>query len=149
MGDDMNVAWSDLQVNFSLTSISKFVTFVSSARVAHYFDGGANLPDNMLGDPRDASGNIVTATDPTTGALVGVVFKGRPGQAAFSYTDLGGNVVNVAAVGDPTRMYIDVRAPVSSAALTAVLAQAGKTLASYDVVVSDPVVSAQILGTWA
>jgi hypothetical protein len=144
----INPSWNDFLFSFPLSGITTATAFLSGARAQHFFNGGYSLPDNSLGDPRDASGNIVTTTD-ANGNLVGVVFNGRPGQAAYSYTDPSGNTVNVAAVGDPTRMYMAVRVPVTQAQLTAILTRLGRNLALYGIAVTDPTLSAQLLGVWS
>ena len=143
----ISVSWYEYAYNFPVSGITTFTTFLTGARAAHFLDGGYHLPDNMLGDPRDATGAVVTATD-ANGALVGVVFRGRTGIPAMSYTDPNGNTVNVARVGDPTLMYLNIRAPYSPAQLAAILTGLHKTLAQYGVTATDPALSAQILGTW-
>lgn len=149
----INPSWNDFLFSFPLSGITTATNFLSGARARHFFDGGFSLPDNSLGDPRDANGKTVgdvgtlISTD-AFGNLTNVVFRGRPGIPAFSYTDPNGDTVNVAAVGDITKMYMAVRAPVTQAQLTAVLASLGHNLAFYGITATDPALSAQILGVW-
>jgi hypothetical protein len=111
--------------------------------------GAGKLPDNMLGDKRTSDGSLYVPPDdpnaPDTHA-----FCGRPGRAAFSYTDpISGLVVNVPAAGDPTIMYVQVRSPVSQAQSAALQAQLGISPATYGITPADPAVCAAVLGVWA
>jgi hypothetical protein len=142
--------WYDYRLMFPVAGLAQALTFLAAVRTAGFMGGTGALPDNMLGDPRDASGNIVTATDPLTGALIGHVFTGRPGIAAFSYTDpISGAVVNVPAAGDPTMIYVAIRSPVSPAQSAALQASLGLNPATYGIMPSDPTVSGAVLGVWA
>jgi len=95
---------------------------------------------NALGDPRDASGNIVV---PDPNAPIGtpstVVWHGRPGSAATSYTDLNGVVVQVPARGDPSLYYVHIRSANAAPAFDP---------ASHDMMNADAIASAQVLGIW-
>jgi hypothetical protein len=94
---------------------------------------------NALGDPRDASGNIVV---PDPNAPIGtpstVVWHGRPGSAATSYTDLNGVVVQVPAKGDPALYYVHVRSEQSVAF----------SPDRHGMKDADAVASAAVLGIW-
>ena len=57
-----------------------------------------DIPANMLGDPRDVNGNIVSNSP---------AFVGRKGSAAGSYTDLSGNIITIPAKGDPAYWYVE------------------------------------------
>jgi hypothetical protein len=141
--------WYDYRLMFPVAGLAQALTFLAAVRTAGFMGGTGALPDNMLGDPRDASGNIVTARD-DTGALVGHAFTGRPGGAAFSYTDpTTGVTVNVPAAGDPTMMYVAIRSPVSPAQSAALQASLGLNPATYGITPSDPTVSGAVLGVWA
>ena len=95
---------------------------------------------NALGDPRDASGNIVY---PDPDAPIGTpppdVWYGRPGSAATSYTDLNGAVVQVPAKGDPALYYVHIRSSHEAKAFRP---------GQYGMKDSDPKASAAVLGIW-
>ena len=96
---------TDYRLTFPVTSLG---TGISGLRALREAEGGN--AQNALGDPRDASGNIVY---PDPNAPIGTpppdVWYGRPGSAATSYTDLNGNVVQVPARGDPALYYVHIR----------------------------------------
>jgi hypothetical protein len=143
------VTFYDYRLMFPISGLAQALQFLAGVRAAGFMGGSGALPDNMLGDPRDSSGNIVTAVD-ANGALIGHAFTGRPGIPASSYTDPNsGETVNVPAAGDPTMMYMHLRSPVSQAQSAALQAQLNLSPAGYGITPSDPVVSAAVLGVWA
>ena len=95
---------------------------------------------NALGDPRDASGNIVV---PDPNAPIGtpstVVWHGRPGSAATSYTDLNGNTVQVPAKGDPTLYYVHIRSAMPAGEFDPT---------QHGMKDADPKAGAAVLGIW-
>lgn len=97
----------------------------------------AGLPQNMLGDPRDAAGNVVPSGSPDT------AFSGRRGSPASSYVDeISGQTVQVFARGDPGFWYIGIRSSVPPSEITF-------DPATYGLVATDPDESAAVLGVWA
>jgi hypothetical protein len=124
----------DYLFDFPATGLSDALQALAALRQAGILD--SQLPQNMLGDPRDANGNVVDRSNPDA------MFVGRPGTAATNYTDLNGDTVNVPAVGDPTRFYIAIRSTVAPD-------QIPFNPATYGLTVTDPATSAAVLGVWA
>jgi len=95
---------------------------------------------NALGDPRDASGNIVY---PDPNAPIGTpppdVWYGRPGSPATTFTDPDGNVVQVPARGDPSLYYVHIRSELPAGEFDP---------ARHDMRDADPKASADVLGIW-
>ena len=95
----------DYRLSFPVTTLG---TGISGLRALREAEGGN--AQNALGDPRDASGNIVY---PDPNAPIGTpppdVWYGRPGSPASTFTDLSGNVVQVPARGDPSLYYVHIR----------------------------------------
>ena len=87
----------DYMLSFPVTALANGVRGITALRAELQSDTNAT-PINALGDPRDANGDIVY---PDQNAPIGKpppdVWYGRPGSAATSYTDPGGNVVQVPA----------------------------------------------------
>jgi hypothetical protein len=125
---------TDFRLTFPVASL---VTGIQGLRALREAEGGT--AQNALGDPRDASGNIVYP-DPNApiGAPPPDVWYGRPGSPATSYTDLNGNTVQVPAKGDPTLYYCHIR---STQDIAFDPTQHGMRDA-------DAVASAQVLGIW-
>lgn len=144
-----SVAWYDYYMQFPVSGLTFALQFLAAVRGAGFMGGAGNLPDNMLGDKRAADGSLyVPPADPN--AADTHAFCGRPGIAAFSYTDPDTQqVVNVPAAGDPATMYVQIRSPVSHAQSTAIQATLGITPAAYGITPADPAVCAQVLGVWA
>ena len=126
---------TDFRLSFPVTTLG---TGISGLRALREAEGG-NV-QNALGDPRDASGNIVY---PDPNAPIGTpppeVWYGRPGSAATSYTDLNGNVVQVPAKGDPALYYVHIRSGLEAKAFRP---------GQYGMKDSDPKASAAVLGIW-
>jgi len=129
---------TDFRLSFPVTSLGTGISGLKALR-AELQSENANA-QNALGDPRDASGNIVY---PDPNAPIGTpppdVWYGRPGSAATSYTDLNGNVVQVPAKGDPTLYYCHIRSE-----------KAARTFrpGAHGMKDADPKASAAVLGIW-
>ena len=94
-------AWAaDFLYKFPVSDLPQALTALAA------LDAAGLHPDNMLGDPRDATGTVVMD-------LKLVVWRGGHGQAAYAYTDLTGATVSVPAQGDPGFFYIAARADLS------------------------------------
>lgn len=119
---------------FKFADLSRALLGFAPLRVAGILplDG---IPQNMLGDPRDATGAYTT--DPEK-----IAWIGRKGTAASSYTDENGQTVNVPAVGDPTLFYVAIRSDVPPDKI-------GVDPADFGLEVCDPAESAAVLGVWA
>jgi hypothetical protein len=103
-----------------------------AALVAAGVLAAGEVPQNMLGDPQTV-----------TVASVTVTIRARQGWAASSYTDPdSGQVVTVAAAGDPTQWYLSIRSYVPPGAQPV-------DPTAYGLVASDPAESASVLGVWA
>jgi len=129
---------TDYRLTFPVTALVAGVDGIATLRAELQSDT-ANRVD-ALGDPRDASGNIVY---PDPNAPIGTpppdVWYGRPGSAATSYTDLNGVVVQVPARGDPSLYYVHIRSANAAPAFDP---------ASHDMTNADAIASAQVLGIW-
>lgn len=128
----------DYRLTFPVTALANGVTGLRALR-AELKSKGAGA-QNALGDPRDASGNIVV---PDSNAPIGTsppeVWYGRPGSPATSYTDLNGTVVEVPARGDPALYYVHIRSEQTAGEFN---------LTQYDMRSSGPAESAAVLGIW-
>ena len=126
---------TDFRMTFPVTSLG---TGISGLRALREAEGGN--AQNALGDPRDASGNIVY---PDPNAPIGTpppdVWYGRPGSPATSYTDQNGNTVQVPAKGDPALYYVHIRSSLEAKAFRP---------GQYGMKDSDPKASAAVLGIW-
>lgn len=122
----------DFLYKLPLGSLALGITGFTALQAAGLIAPG-DIPANMLGDPRDANGNIVTSAP---------AFVGRQGTAATSYTDANGNTVAVPARGDPAYWYIAIRAAVDPATLPV-------DPASFGLIVCDAAENAAVLGVWA
>lgn len=124
--------YMDYRFKFPITGLAKALEAMAELRTAGLL-GKGNLPQNMLGDLRDTSGNAVSAN---------AAWAGRPGRAAYTYTDTYTNKqISVPAAGDPGYYYIHIRAEgVSSLPFDP---------SAYGLVASDPTESAAVLGVWA
>jgi hypothetical protein len=131
---------TDYLWNFPRTSLSKALTGLTALRVELDLPPGT-LPGNALGDPRDATGAMVTqAQRAAKPASNPVIWIGRPGSAATSFTDPAGKTVTVPAKGDPTKFYMHIRTD--------------KTVQKFDptqygLAPTDPAESTAVLGVWA
>jgi hypothetical protein len=126
---------TDFRMSFPVTSLG---TGISGLRALREAEGGNT--QNALGDPRDASGNIVYP-DPNAGPDTPPpeVWYGRPGSAATSYTDLDGNVVQVPAKGDPALYYVHIRSAMPAGEFDPI---------QHGMRDADPKASADVLGIW-
>jgi len=129
---------TDYRLTFPVTSLVAGVDGIATLRAELQSDT-ANRVD-ALGDPRDASGNIVY---PDPNAPIGTpppdVWYGRPGSPATSYTDLNGNVVQVPAKGDPALSYLHLRPALPAGEFDP---------AQHGMKDADAVDSAAVLGIW-
>ena len=130
---------TDFRLTFPVTALANGVRGITALRAELRSDTNAT-PVNALGDPRDANGDIVY---PDPAAPIGTpppdVWYGRPGSAATSYTDLGGNVVQVPAKGDPALYYVHIRSSHEAKAFRP---------GQYGMKDSDPKASSSVLGIW-
>ena len=130
----------DYMLTFPTTALASGVAGIAALRAELQSDTNAT-PINALGDPRDASGNIVY---PDPNAPIGTpppdVWYGRPGSAATSFTDPGGNVVQVPAKGDPALYYVHIRSGHEAKAFKP---------GAHGMKDADPTASAAVLGIWA
>jgi hypothetical protein len=127
---------------FPRTGLDKALTGLTALRIELGLPSGT-LPGNALGDPRDASGAVVTplpADDLAKPAPDPTAWIGRPGSAASSYEDMDGKTIDVPARGDPSKYYMHIRT--------------GQDVEKFDpsqygLMPSDPAESAAVLGVWA
>jgi len=128
----------DYRLTFPVTALVAGVAGIATLRAELQSDT-ANRVD-ALGDPRDASGNIVY---PDPNAPIGTpppeVWYGRPGSAATSYTDLNGDIIQVPAKGDPTLYYVHIRSALPAGEFDPT---------QHDMKDADLVDSADVLGIW-
>ena len=129
---------TDYRLTFPVTALVAGMDGIATLRAELQSDT-ANRVD-ALGDPRDASGNIVYP-DPNApiGAPPPDVWYGRPGSAATSYTDLDGNTVDVPARGDPSLYYVHIRSAMPAGEFDPT---------QHGMKDADAVASAQVLGIW-
>lgn len=120
---------------FKFSDLTKALQAFAALRTAGIL-GQGDVPENMLGDPRDSTGAAVARDSGT------VAWVGRKGIAAASYTDESGQTVNVPARGDPTLWYIAIRSTVTPDKIPF-------DPATYGLEVCDPAESAAVLGVWA
>lgn len=122
-------AWAtDFLYKFPVSDLPQALTALAA------LDAAGLHPDNMLGDPRSASGAVVLD-------LKQAVWRGGQGQAAYTYTDLSGATVSVPAQGDPSYFYIAARADLDPTLLPF-------DLGAYGLVQTAPAESASVLGVW-
>jgi hypothetical protein len=130
---------NDYRLTFPVTALANGVRGITALRAELQSDTNAT-PVSALGDPRDASGNIVV---PDPNAPIGTpppeVWYGRPGSAATSYTDPNGNVVQVPAKGDPALYYVHIRSSLEAKAFRP---------GQYGMKDADPKAGAAVLGIW-
>lgn len=125
-----------IDYRFKFTDLAVSLGAMAQLRAAGILSA-TGLPENMLGDPRNANGDIVDRGDPAA------AFAGRKGTAAFGFTDPDTQrSVTVPARGDPAYWYIHIRSEIPSSAL-------GFNPATYGLVPSDAGESAAVLGMWA
>jgi hypothetical protein len=130
---------NDYRMTFPVTALVSGVAGVFALREELERDAPGSAR-NALGDPRDASGDIVirdTNLDPSVPPPD--VWYGRPGSAATSYTDPNGDVVQVPARGDPALYYVHIRSGQTAR---------GFRPDQYGMQDSDAVDSAAVLGIW-
>jgi hypothetical protein len=143
------LVWYDYYLQFPISGITLALQFLAQVRAAGFMGGSGHLPDNMLGDKRSMDGSLYVQ-DPTPDAPDTHAFCGRPGIAAYSYTDPDtGLEVDVPAAGDPTIMYVQVRSPVSQAQSAALQTSLGISPATFGITPANPAVCALVLGVWA
>jgi hypothetical protein len=133
----------DYRLNFPTTGLALALEGFDALRAELGIETNTLL-GHMLGDPRGADGNIVvppvrSIDDPPD---TSVVWVGRPGMAAYTYTDPNDEVVEVPAKGDPSRYYMHIRTMDDHGAVAFDPAQ-------YGLLPTDPVESAAVLGVWA
>ena len=126
-------AYTDYRFKFPTANLAEALGALTALRQAGILSSEA-IPSNMLGEPRDASGAVVS----TNAAWVG-----RPGIPASSFTDpFTKETVDVPARGDPSYYYIHIRANVPDAELPF-------DPAVYGLIPTDSTESAIVLGVWA
>jgi hypothetical protein len=136
--------YSDYLWNFRKIGLARALKGLDALRAQLSLDTNAMLGD-MLGDPRDANGNVVVSPPPAVGEPpdTSVVWVGRAGIAAYSYTNPATDeLVEVPAKGDPSRYYMHIRSLTGAEAV-------GFNPADYGLTPTDPFESAQVLGLWA
>jgi hypothetical protein len=129
----MTAPYYDYLFKFPLASLTTALEALTALRSANIIVDG-DIPTNMLGDPRDASGNVVTS---------GPAFVGRLGIAATSYIDPSTQQsVAVSARGDPDYWYVAIRSDVDPSSIPF-------DPSSYGLQTCDPTENAAVLGVWA
>jgi hypothetical protein len=133
----------DYRLNFPTTGLALALEGFDALRAELGIETNALL-GHMLGDPRDANGNIAIPQprdidDPPD---TSVVWVGRPGMAAYTYTDPNDEVVEVPAKGDPSRYYMHIRTADDHSATAF-------DPSAYGMAPTDPAESAAVLGVWA
>lgn len=124
----------DYRLRFPVARLPDVITAIASLR-AEARRIIRDLPDNMLGDPRDAQGNTVSDGSE--------VWRGCRGRPATSYTDPDtGIVTNVPAIGNVNNCYVHIRIHVPPARIPF-------DPADYGLVVVPQAVSEALLGVWA
>jgi hypothetical protein len=128
--------YNDYRFKFPLASLGTALQALAALRAANIIMDG-NLPANMLGDPRDNSGNNVTADDNT------LTFFGRTGQPAITYIDPDTQQqITQPAIGDPNYWYVAIRS-------TTTPSEIPFDPTVYGLIPCDPDESAAVLGVWA
>lgn len=131
---------NDYRYTFPVTALERGLLGIA-ALVAELKAESSNSANNALGDPRDADGNIVVfePSDEFPPPPSPVVWYGRPGSRASSYTDLNGDLVLIPARGDPTLYYIHIRSEQEAG---------GFQPTQHAMTSTDLVDSAAVLGIW-
>jgi hypothetical protein len=139
----MSGTYFDYRLNFPTTGLALALEGFDVLRAELGIETNTLL-GHMLGDPRDADGNVVVPQPRDIGDPpdTSVVWVGRPGMAAYSYTDPNDQVVEVPARGDPARYYMHIRSETDRTTVSTDLTQ-------YGMAATDPAESAAVLGVWA
>ena len=132
---------NDYLWNFPTTGLALALQGLDALRAELSLPPNA-MPGNALGDPRDAEGNVVVVPLSDEQREDSVVWVGRPGMAAYTYTDPNNVVVEVPAKGDPGRYYMHIRTADDLGAVAFDPSQ-------YGMVVTGRAESAAVLGVWA
>jgi hypothetical protein len=122
----------DHRFKFTLASLPQALTALTALRQIGLV-GAGDIPQNMLGDPRDTQGNVVTTAP---------AFVGRQGIPASSYTDPQGTIITIPAKGDPGCWYVAIRTQVDPSTLPLNPADYGLETCPADE-------SAAVLGVWS
>jgi hypothetical protein len=137
----MSGTYSDYRLNFSVADLALALEGFDALRGELGIETNTLL-GHMLGDLRDADGNVVNPVDDDPQSTR-VVWVGRPGMAAYTYTDpITDQIIEVPAKGDPARYYMHIRTETDRTTVTTDLTQ-------YGMVATDPAESAAVLGVWA
>ena len=120
---------------FKFSDLTTGLNALSALATAGLLDPDG-LPENMLGDPRDAEGNVVSLDDRT------LAWKGGRGTPAGSYVAEDGTTVAVPPLGDGASWYVHIRSVVPEDQLPI-------DPSEYGMSVTDPAESAEVLGVWA
>lgn len=136
----MSSTYFDYPLNFPTTGLALALEGFDALRAELGIETNMLL-GHMLGDPRDADGNVVNPVDDDPQSTR-VVWVGRPGMAAYTYTDPNDQVVEVPARGDPDRYYMHIRTASDQSGVAFDPAQ-------YGMVPTDPAESAAVLGVWS
>jgi hypothetical protein len=140
----MSATYFDYQLNFPVAGLALALEGFDALRAELGIETNTLL-GHMLGDPRDAEGSVIVAQpreidDPPD---TSVVWVGRPGMAAYTYTDpITDQVVEVPARGDPARYYMHIRSASDHSTLVFDPSQ-------YGMMPTDPAESAAVLGVWS
>jgi hypothetical protein len=139
----MSGTYFDYRLNFLVTDLALALDGFDALRAELGIETNTLLW-HMLGDLRDADGNVVVPQPRDIGEPpdTSVVWIGRSGIAAYTYTDPNDRVVEVPARGDPARYYMHIRTETDHTTVTTDLTQYGMTA-------TDPDESAAVLGVWA
>jgi hypothetical protein len=137
----MSGTYFDYRLNFPTTGLALALEGFDALRAELMIETNTLL-GHMLGDPRDADGNVVNPVDDDPQSTR-VVWVGRPGMAAYTYTDpITDQIIEVPAKGDPARYYMHIRTETDRTTVSTDLTQ-------YGMVATDPAESAAVLGVWA
>ena len=136
----MSDTYFDYRLNFPTTGLALALEGFDALRAELGIETNTLL-GHMLGDLRDTDGNVVNPVDDDPRSTR-VVWVGRPGMAAYTYTDPNDQVVEVPAKGDPARYYMHIRTETDQTTVTTDMTQ-------YGMVATDPAESAVVLGVWA
>lgn len=130
----MNHVVYDYRFKFATADLALALGALSALREAGTLANGG-LPDNMIGDPMDATGQPV----PREGAA----WFGRRGAAAVTFPDPGGGGdITVPQRGDPGSFYVHIRSIVAPGDL-------GLNPAEFGLIPTSVDESAIVLGVWS
>lgn len=130
----MSGVFHDYRFRFAVGDLATALQALDALRAAGTIADGS-LPDNMLGDPMDASGGAVSRDV--------AAWFGRQGTAAVTFPDpAGGGDITVPQKGDPGSFYVHIRSIVAPGDL-------GLNPAEFGLVPISAEESAVVLGVWS